>query len=122
MRSRRAFTLIELLVVLVIIGILATIASMRYWRTRERAHVATMQSDLRTLVTAEESFKGDSLRYTTDLSQLPMLRTSVGVTIVVDNVTSRDWHARATHTSTSVACEVTGPEGSSPGAGIPVCQ
>jgi prepilin-type N-terminal cleavage/methylation domain-containing protein len=56
MRSRRGFTLIELLVVLTIIGILASIAIPKYRGTKERALVASMISDLRTLVASQEGF------------------------------------------------------------------
>lgn len=54
--TQRGFTLIELLVVVAVMGILATMALPRLQATRERAVAATMVSDLRNLVTAEEDF------------------------------------------------------------------
>lgn len=54
--NRHGFTLIELLVVVAIIGILATLGLPRLQTTRERAVAASMVSDLRNLVTAEEEF------------------------------------------------------------------
>jgi len=54
--ARKGFTLIELLVVVAILGILATLALPRLQATRQRAVAASMVSDLRNLVTAEEAF------------------------------------------------------------------
>ena len=61
--SRRGFTLIELLIVVVIIGILATIAIPKFANTKQRAAVASMKSDLRNLVTAQEGFYFDNSDY-----------------------------------------------------------
>src|SRR3979409_835802 len=64
MRSnRKGFTLIELLIVVVIIGILAAIAIPKFANTKTKAYTAAMKSDLRNLVTAEESFFSDSGTY-----------------------------------------------------------
>ena len=63
MRSREGFTLIELLVVVVIIGILAAIAIPKFANTKEKAVVASMKSDLRNLVTAQEAFFSDNQDY-----------------------------------------------------------
>ena len=52
----KGFTLIELLVVVAVLGILATLSLPRLQTTRERALAASMISDLRNLVTAEEAF------------------------------------------------------------------
>ena len=63
MRSRKGFTLIELLIVVVIIGILAAIAIPKFANTKEKAVVASMKSDLRNLVTAQEAFFSDNQDY-----------------------------------------------------------
>src|SRR2546425_13184124 len=65
--SRKGFTLIELLIVVVIIGILAAIAIPKFANTKEKAYLASMKSDLRNLITAEEAFFADSVKYTTGI-------------------------------------------------------
>src|SRR5947199_7669688 len=62
--NRKGFTLIELLIVVVIIGILAAIAIPKFANTKEKAYIAPMKSDLRNLVTAEEAYFADSVKYT----------------------------------------------------------
>src|SRR5882672_2054298 len=66
--NRKGFTLIELLIVVVIIGILAAIAIPKFANTKEKAYIASMKSDLRNLVTAEEAYFADSIKYTTSIS------------------------------------------------------
>ena len=68
--NRKGFTLIELLIVVVIIGILAAIAIPKFANTKGKAYVTAMKSDLRNLVSAQESFFSDSARYTTSLTSL----------------------------------------------------
>jgi type IV pilus assembly protein PilA len=63
MKKREGFTLIELLIVVVIIGILAAIAIPKFANTKEKAIVASMKSDLRNLVTAQEAFLSDNQDY-----------------------------------------------------------
>lgn len=46
------FTIVELLVVIVVIGVLAAISIVAYNGIQERAHIASAQSDLRSLGTA----------------------------------------------------------------------
>ena len=64
-QNKKGFTLIELLIVVVIIGILAAIAIPKFANTKEKAYVASMKSDLRNLVTAEESYFADNVTYAT---------------------------------------------------------
>ena len=61
--TRKGFTLIELLIVVVIIGILATIALPKFANTKYKAIVASMKTDLRNLVTAQEGFSFDNSDY-----------------------------------------------------------
>src|SRR6266498_2255049 len=61
--NRKGFTLIELLIVVVIIGILAAIAIPKFANTKEKAYLASMKSDLRNLVTAEEAYFADYTTY-----------------------------------------------------------
>ena len=66
--NRKGFTLIELLIVVVIIGILAAIAIPKFANTKQKAVIASMKSDLRNLVTAEEAYFSDQNNYTTTLA------------------------------------------------------
>ena len=61
--TRKGFTLIELLIVVVIIGILATIALPKFTNTKYKATLASMKTDLRNLVTAQEGFYFDNNDY-----------------------------------------------------------
>lgn len=61
--NRKGFTLIELLIVVVIIGILAAIAIPKFSNTKEKAVIASMKSDLRNFVTAQEAFFSDNNDY-----------------------------------------------------------
>src|SRR2546428_692178 len=65
--NRKGFTLIELIIVMAIIGLLAAIAIPQLTNTKERAHIAAMRSDLRNLVTVEESYFADSQKYSANL-------------------------------------------------------
>ncbi len=72
--NRKGFTLIELLIVVVIIGILAAIAIPKFANTKEKAYLASMKSDLRNLVTAEEAYFADSVKYTSNLGRATWVR------------------------------------------------
>jgi type IV pilus assembly protein PilA len=106
--NRKGFTLIELLIVVVIIGILAAIAIPKFANTKEKAYIASMKSDLRNLVTAEEAFFADSLKYA-DLAELGTnYSATTGVTISALNVVvGEGWNATATYpASTTATCEI----------------
>ena len=62
-RRRQGFTLIELLIVVVIIGILAAIAIPKFANTKDKAKIASMKTDLRNLMSAQEGHFADWQQY-----------------------------------------------------------
>jgi prepilin-type N-terminal cleavage/methylation domain-containing protein len=148
MQNRKGFTLIELLIVVVIIGILAAIAIPKFANTKEKAVVASMKSDLRNLVTAQEAFFSDNQdyaggTYVGDGTQYSQAGTGGAAstlaftpssknTIVVTYVDAAGWSATGTNpavpaTSTPNTCGVyVGVVGNAPNAaviaeGAPAC-
>src|ERR1044072_2769509 len=98
----RGFTLVELMIVVVIIGILAAIALPRLHRTKDNARLATMESDLRNLVTAEEDFFVSHHTYAAAVSPTPnatdaTLSPSAGNSLVLSSVTPTGWAAQMTN-------------------------
>jgi type IV pilus assembly protein PilA len=123
---RRGFTLIELLIVVVIIGILAAIAIPKFANTKEKAYVAQMKSDLRNLISAEEAFFTDSVKYTNTISQL-QYRQSTGVSTPVIFVGAGYWSATITHNampghSCQIAVNTANTLVTTAGDGEPVCK
>src|SRR5712692_10628258 len=102
--NRKGFTLIELLIVVVIIGILAAIAIPKFANTKEKAYLASMKSDLRNLVTAEEAYFADSVKYTSNLGT--NYATTSGVVGPTITVTADGWTANVTHTTTTKTCSI----------------
>ena len=105
MRNARGFTLIELLIVVVIIGILAAIAIPKFANTKEKAYVAAMKSDLRNLVTAQESYFADQVSYTSSTTAMSF-SASTGVTVTVGTVSGTGWNATAKHNGTAKTCGI----------------
>jgi type IV pilus assembly protein PilA len=117
MRSvRKGFTLIELLIVVVIIGILAAIAIPKFANTKEKAYLASMKSDLRNLVTAQEAYFSDYTTYSDDQAAL-IYQPSSGVTVDIDDVAGSGWHATAEHNGTLKTCDIWVGTGVSTGSG-----
>jgi prepilin-type N-terminal cleavage/methylation domain-containing protein len=104
-RNTKGFTLIELLIVVVIIGILAAIAIPKFANTKEKAYLAAMKSDLRNLVTAEESYFADYVTYTTSQANLNY-NGSTGVTVTVGAVNGTGWNATSKHNATTKTCGI----------------
>ena len=137
--NRRGFTLIELLIVVVIIGILAAIAIPKFANTKQKAYIASMKSDLRNLVTAEEAYFADSLKYTTSTScanpatagsaaWCASTGNTVG-TITTGTGTQAGWTASITNLNTPTSCAIyigavtpTAPASSTTAEGSPACQ
>src|SRR5213595_3409507 len=101
--NRKGFTLIELLIVVVIIGILAAIAIPKFANTKEKAYVASMKSDLRNLLTAQENYFSDNITYTTSTANLN-IQVSPCVTLTITASSAQGWTATASHSASSKTC------------------
>ncbi len=107
MSNRKGFTLIELLIVVVIIGILAAIAIPKFANTKEKATLASMKSDLRNLVTANEGFFSDNSTYSITMGAAQVnggtpggacggtvaFAATTGNTITIGSCTAGGWNA-----------------------------
>ena len=122
-RNKSGFTLIELLIVVVIIGILAAIAIPKFANTKEKAFVASMKSDLRNLITAQEAYYSDNINnYAQSTTNLGTnYASSPGVKVTLGTVTTTGWTATASSTGTSKICAIT-LGGSATTDGDPICQ
>jgi prepilin-type N-terminal cleavage/methylation domain-containing protein len=92
---RSGVTLIEVVIVVVIIGLLAGMAVPKISGSRRNAFIAAMRSDLRNVVSAEEVFYSDSLRYTTRQQALSF-KPSAGDLLAITTGPGY-WSATATH-------------------------
>jgi len=127
-KNRKGFTLIELLIVVVIIGILAAIAIPKFANTKEKAIIASMKSDLRNVVTAQEAHFSDFGIYAdgiaaTQSKGIAAFVASQGNTVTT--VTSGNgWTGKATNLLTTKVCDIGGngiSVGTPPVEGAPVC-
>ena len=105
--NRKGFTLIELLIVVVIIGILAAIAIPKFSNTKEKAYVSAMKSDLRNLVTAQESYFGDNDTYGNLAGLGTAYSSSSGVTVAITANSGTGWAGTSDHNGTSQQCTIT---------------
>jgi prepilin-type N-terminal cleavage/methylation domain-containing protein len=137
--NRKGFTLIELLIVVVIIGILAAIAIPKFANTKEKAYIASMKSDLRNFVTAEEAYFADSVKYGTTVSctnpppaGAVAFCTTKGNALAVPTVgvgTQAGWTTSITNVNTTKSCGIyvgavtpAAPATSADPEGAPVCR
>jgi prepilin-type N-terminal cleavage/methylation domain-containing protein len=139
MTNRKGFTLIELLIVVVIIGILAAIAIPKFANTKEKAVLASMKSDLRNLVTAQEGFFSDNQDYAGAYGANQIngvggagtvaFTPSTNNVIAFSNVTAAGWAATATNATLKGAIKNCGvyvgsaaaPNGAVTSEGAPAC-
>lgn len=121
--NRAGFTLLEVLIVMVIIGLLAAIAIPKFTNTRERATIAAMKSDLRNLVTVEENYFAENMRYTADPG--PAYAVSGGNRMPTIAVTPDGWSATITSPNSGRTCAVfvgTTPAPPATKEGTPQCD
>ena len=105
--NRKGFTLIELLIVVVIIGILAAIAIPKFANTKEKAYLASMKSDLRNLVTAEEAYFADSVKYSSTIGGGGVtFSQSTGNTLPTITTTADGWTANIKNANTTKTCSI----------------
>ncbi len=137
MQNRKGFTLIELLIVVVIIGILAAIAIPKFANTKDKAKIASMKSDLRNFVSAQEGHFADYATYATahDITAacVPAAATvcfapTIGNVMVIGVATAGGFNATVTNASLATAktCGVYGGNAATPNAavvqeGAPAC-
>jgi type IV pilus assembly protein PilA len=123
MSNKKGFTLIELLIVVVIIGILAAIAIPKFANTKEKAYIASMKSDLRNLITAQEAYFSDNnSMYAAGTANLGTnYKPSNGNTVTISGATGTGWFATESSVSTTKTCNITLGSGSTD-EGDPVCQ
>jgi type II secretion system protein G len=127
MGNRKGFTLIELLIVVVIIGILAAIAIPKFAATKDKAKLASVKTDLRNLMTAEEAYFSDYATYGTfaQLQAASAFSLSTGNTGTVTAVASGYTGTVTNSTITSVLdqCQVqVGAGAASTLDGVIVCS
>ncbi len=116
------FSLIELLVTCTVIGVLAGIALPQITRSREKAEVAALRSDLHNMVAAQESYLFDAGAYASDPADLEF-QSSPGVTVTIEEASGSGWRATAARTAGGASCSlwvgaVSAPTGKE---GVPVC-
>lgn len=121
--NRAGFTLIELLVVVTIIGVLAAISLPQFTRSREKAEVAALRSDLHNLIAAQESYLFEAGQYASDATDLEY-SSSPGVTVTIEEATAGGWRATASRDAGAATCTmwvgvVSAPVGNE---GVPECS
>ena len=109
----------------VIIGILAAIAIPKFQGTKEKAYIAGMQSDLKTLVTVQEAYFSDYVTYAATTANLNFI-ASAGNTITIGAASATGWSATAKNNISTKTCGIYVGSATPPIAGeiegAPSCQ
>src|SRR3989440_1772047 len=79
----------------------------KFANTKEKAYLASMKSDLRNLVTAEEAYFADSVKYSATIGAGGVTFTqSTGNTAPTINTTADGWTANITNVNTTKTCSI----------------
>ena len=97
MARRPGVTLVELLVVLVLVGVLASVAILRYQRVSDRGLYATLESDLRTLSIHQELYHAQHDTYAPAVALVDFTPSAPGSVVTVTSADRAGWAAYATH-------------------------
>src|SRR3989449_3704279 len=101
------FTLIDLLIVVVIIGILASFFLMIRRPPRSTLFPYTTLFRSRNLVTAEEAYFADSVKYSATIGAGGVIFTqSTGNTVPAVNTTADGWTANIKNANTTKTCSI----------------
>ena len=93
-KNRNAFTMIEIIAVLVIVGLLATVATTSFMGKIENARADTTKANLKQLHSAVLSFKMDTGRYPDEDEGL--------IALVEEPVESEGWDSEGYITTSSI--------------------
>src|SRR2546425_13069219 len=104
--KRAGFTLIELMTVVAIVGLLAMIVIPKLANLRGRAQVAAMKSDLRNLVTLEENYFAQNLKYATATALAGTYIVPAGNSMPTITLTGDGWTATIPSASAGQVCTV----------------
>ena len=109
-----------------VIGIIAAIAIPKVANTKQKAYVAAMKADLRNIATAEEAFRSDSARYTSDVARLDF-RPMPGISTPTIRADTDRWSATLTHSQLpglvcGIAVNMDNPVDPDIGEGEPACS
>jgi len=104
--KRAGFTLIELLTVVTIIGLLAVVAIPKLANLKGQAQVAAMKSDLRNLVTIEENYFAQNLKYATATDLAGLYTVTAGNSMPTIALTPDGWTATLTNAGVGQRCAV----------------
>ncbi|HEX7942945.1 MAG TPA: prepilin-type N-terminal cleavage/methylation domain-containing protein [Gemmatimonadaceae bacterium] len=128
--GKKGFTLIELLIVVVIIGILAAIAIPKFATTKDKAKLASVKTDIRNYMTAEEAYFSDKNTYGTSATLMATpynfslsAGNSVGATDAADSTGYNIQFQNASISTGVKACQVQVGMGAATGVdGVIKCQ
>jgi hypothetical protein len=86
------------------VGLLATIALVRFARVQEDTYTVSMISDLRRYAYEQEAYRADGIQYASDPEQIPGFYYSTGVSRLSSTGGAARWSLAVRHEKTEVTC------------------